>query len=129
MTKAEQALAIFKEETGKGTENLKSVCVDRFVAELGMTSTGATTYFYNSKKKASGGEVKSYYKGRETTDPSLDKPDGRTIYSIVNEADGVVDSTDSGYHLKDLQRKAVGRVIVKGLPEIGSPVSKLKAVN
>ncbi|MFY0656410.1 MAG: hypothetical protein JXR12_06640 [Neptunomonas phycophila] len=128
MTKAEQAVAIYKEEKAKGTEDLRNVCIERFKAELQMTQSGATTYWHNSKKKAEGGVVKSYYKGRETTDPSTDTPDKRTMYSIVNEVDGKVDSTDSGYCLKTLRQQSKGRIIVKGLPDLDKPVNKLKAI-
>ena len=128
MTKAEQAVAIYKEEQAKGTENMKEACVARFISELSRTQSGATTYFYNSKKKAEGGQVKSYYKGRDLTDTSSDTPDSRQMYSIVNEEDGKVASTESGYHLTELRKKANDRIIVKGLPDLDKPVNKLKAV-
>ncbi len=129
MTKAEQALAIYQ-ELAKNTDDkqMKDACVDRFINELGMTKSGATTYFYNSKKKANGGEIKSYYKGRDLSDPSSDKADSRQIYSIVNELDGKVESTESSYHLKSLKQQANGRIVVKGMPELESPIGKLKVL-
>lgn len=129
MTKAEQAVAIYKEEAAKSEDAkvVRTACIERFKTELNMTQSGATTYFHNSKKKATGGVVKSYYKGKETTDPSSDTPDSRTMYSIVNIVDDVVESTESGYDLKLLKGQAKGRPIVKGLPDLDKPL-KLKAV-
>lgn len=129
MTKAEQAVAIYKEEVAK-TEDAKAVrtaCIERFKSELNMTQSGATTYYHNSKKKAEGGTVKSYYKGKETTDPSSDEPCSKVMYSIVNIENDVVESTESGYDLKQLRKQAKGRTIVKGLPDLDKPL-KLKAV-
>jgi hypothetical protein len=46
-SKIEQAVAIYKSENGD-----RQVVISRIEAELGMSKAGATTYFYNAKKKA-----------------------------------------------------------------------------
>lgn len=124
MTKAEQALAIYKEEATKTDDQsiVRNECVQRFINELDMTQSGATTYYHNSKKKAAGVDVKSYYKNN-TSDPSSDKPDARVMYTIVHIEDGLVESTESGYDLKMLKARAGTNTIVKGLPDIGKPLT------
>lgn len=49
-SKAERALTIYHDIVGKG--HGKEVCIQRFQDALDMTKAGATTYFYNCKKKA-----------------------------------------------------------------------------
>ncbi len=129
MTKVEQAVTIYKEEVAntKDAKAVRAACIERFKSELGMTQSGATTYYHNSKKKAEGGIVKSYYKGKETMDPGSDNPCSKVVYSIVDINNGVVESTESGYDLKLLKSQAKGRPVVRGLPDLDKPL-KLKKV-
>ncbi len=129
VSKADQALNKYNEsvEAGLTGKELKNACTTSYVANLGMSEKGASTYFYNAKKRANGGTVKSYYKGKDSQDPSSDTACERQIYSIVNEKEGKVDNTESGYNLAELRKQAKGRLVVKGLPELESSVNRLKA--
>lgn len=129
LSKADQALNTYNSmvEAGKEGKELKAACVASYVTDLEMSEKGASTYFYNAKKRATGGTVKSYYKGKDSQDPSSDTACERQIYSIVNEKDGLVDNTESGYNLAELRKKSKGRLVVKGLPDLESPVNRLKA--
>ena len=47
-TKKVEALKIYRDNVAAG----KAVVIDMFMANLGMSKAGATTYFYNCKKEA-----------------------------------------------------------------------------
>ena len=128
LSKAEKALHIYTTlvEAGKEGKELKDGCVEKFTTELEMSTAGASTYFYNTKKKASGGEVKSYYKGKDSQDPSSDEDCSRKLYSIVNAVDDKVESTESHYDFKKATKIANGRLVVIGLPDLDVSVNTLK---
>lgn len=80
ISKAQQALAIFNEESVAGEDKLRARVIARFKADLGMSAAGASTYFQNAKKLAAGGKVKHYYK------PKTEKP------TVDNSGDAVPES-------------------------------------
>ena len=128
LSKAQKALNIYTTlvDAGKEGKELKDGCVAQFQSELEMSTAGASTYFYNTKKKASGGEVKSYYKGKDSQDPSSDDDCSRKLYSIVNAVDDKVESTESHYSFKSATQRAKGRLVVVGLPDLDVLVNTLK---
>lgn len=57
-TKAERALAIYKELAGD--PDIRKKFIARCKSELGMSDSGAATYYQNTKTKVAGGTVKVY---------------------------------------------------------------------
>lgn len=57
-TKAERALAIYREL--EGDPDIRKKFIARCKDELGMSDSGAATYYQNTKTKAAGGKVKAY---------------------------------------------------------------------
>lgn len=62
LSKAQQSDLIFQQEVEKGDDKLRARVIARFMAELGMSKAGSSTYFQNCKTRAAGNKVKHYYK-------------------------------------------------------------------
>ncbi len=95
VSKAQKALAIYNEEFAKDpVDKLRARVIKRFKEELDMKDAGASTYFQNTKKIASGGKVKHYYKpkSKESTDQSTDDSKEDQQLFNVKKVDGTVES-------------------------------------
>ncbi|MND75459.1 hypothetical protein D3C80_670780 [compost metagenome] len=106
-TKAEQALNIYNEEVSKNDEStLRKRTIARFKAELEMGDAGASTYYQNTKKKASGEKVVHYRpKAKETVDNAPEKPVvSKPMWSRYDMDDGVVTAVDCFYSLEEAQQ-------------------------
>jgi len=113
------------------TAKLRALVVKDFIEHLDMTPAGAATYYANCKRKANGGTF-------NTSTPSEPKKerrsDSRTLYTVCTPRDDddkgvVLDFTGSHYSKADaLKFCKKNDIVVKGLPELESDFSKLKAV-
>lgn len=74
INKAARALEIFKDEAAKGDDKLRARVIKRLKDELGMGEAGASTYYQNAKKIASGGKVK-HYRSKKAVDKVEEKVD------------------------------------------------------
>ena len=130
MTKKQQAQQIFNDivrRSGAQTidSTIRAQIVQQFIAQLDMTPAGAATYYAVCKSLSSFGNAQ----------PEFPRPQLRTtrndesvLYTVCKIVDGRVASTGS-YVDPSLIRLNKGEVLVRGLPEIGHPLSKLKAIS
>jgi len=123
--------------------NTKPEIVKAFITELEMTPAGANTYFNTCRKGSSirtitSSKQSTFKRTSSTTDTVVSK----VLYTVCTpsvivkdpitrtESEMVLESTGSFYDYIDaVAHCALNEVIVKGLPEIGLPFSKLKQIN
>lgn len=106
MSKAQLAVEIYNEELAKNDEStLRKRTIARFKAELSMGDAGASTYYQNTKKKASGEKVVNYRpKVKETVDSTPEKPIvTKPMWSRYDMDDGVVTAVDCFYSLEEAE--------------------------
>lgn len=106
MSKAQLAVEIYNEELAKNDEStLRKRTIARFKAELSMGDAGASTYYQNTKKKASGEKVVNYRpKAKETVDSTPEKPIvTKPMWSRYDMDDGVVTAVDCFYSLEEAE--------------------------
>ena len=108
MSKAQLAVEIYNEEVAKNDEaTLRKRTIARFKAELSMGDAGASTYYQNTRKKASGEKVVNYRpkaKDVTTTKPEVEKPIvTKPIWSRYDMEDGKVTAVDCFYSLEEAE--------------------------
>lgn len=137
MTKKERAQQIFTnivQQSGCQTidSTIRSQIIQQFIAQLDMTPAGAATYYAACKSLSSFGNAQpelSRPQLRTTrNDESVSVIDSKQLYTVCKIVDGRVASTGS-YVDPSLIRLNESDVLVRGLPEIGLPSSKLQAIS
>lgn len=129
MSKKDQAQQIFNSMKDSSRKEI----IEAFVAQLSMTPAGAATYYANCKRASTGGAF------NVPSSKQIDKDDGKGgisdkgLYTIVTPRDEegkkVVDCTHSYTSLSAAKKSASGdEIVVRGMPELDSPMDKLKPI-
>lgn len=84
-SKAELCEAIYTEEFAKDSnmDTMRKRCMDRIMAEIGMTYNGSSTYYSNAKKKIHPNEVASRVAKVMAKVEGNSGGDSQEIYSMV----------------------------------------------
>lgn len=141
-SKKEQSLALYKSMAAASADGTveRKVFIARCVAELGMTSAGASTYYSNSKTAAAGGTVPTYYTpsaDKKVTQAVDDSKEAAPMWSLVVVDNDIVDSTHSYMSKKGavdrwcaLKPTSQARcIVVEGSPKEGTAISGLVKVD
>lgn len=133
MSKKERAQQIFTnivQQSGCQTidRSIRAQIIEQFVAQLDMTPAGAATYYAVCKSLSCFGNAQPEFPRPQLRTTRNGEPAPNQLYTVCKIVDGRVASTGS-YVDPTMIRLTKNEVLVRGLPEIGHPLSKLKTIS